>query len=84
MRALWDHYPDLPYKAVVPWPSVVREGHQDWIASVDLLESWLETRVGPHWSEWVWSMWSLHNPYMCGVGFKQQRNCTLFLLQFSY
>lgn len=84
MKALWD-YPELPYKAIVPWPRVENQstGSPDWVLSVDLLESWLETCIGPHWAEWTWSMWSLHNPYLCGVGFRLDRNRCLFLLKFG-
>jgi len=82
MRALWD-YPPLPYKAVVPWPCIQTRGSIDWLQSVDLVESWLEHHVGPHWSEWTWSMWSLHNHHLCAVSFRRESNCSLFLLRFS-
>lgn len=83
MRALWDH-PCLPYRVSAPWPTVSNpSGTVDWVASVDLVESWLEQYVGLHYRDWTWSMWALHNPYYCGVSFSQERNCSIFLLRFG-
>jgi len=83
MRALWDH-PCLPYKVCVPWPKCHDlSGHISWVHSVDLVESWLEQYIGPHWTEWTWAMWSLHNPYYCGVSFSREPSCSLFLLRFG-
>jgi len=82
MRALWD-FPVLPYKAVVPWPQVYNRGVIDWVQSVDMIEDWLDHNVGPHWAEWTWCMWTLHNPNFCGVSFNRERNCSLFILKFS-
>lgn len=83
MRALWDH-PCLPYRVSAPWPTVSNPtGTVDWVASVDIVETWLEQYVGLHYRDWTWSMWALHNPYYCGVSFSQERNCTIFLLRFG-
>ena len=82
MRALWD-YPVLPYKCVVPWPEFYTNGYKDWIQSADYIESWLVNNIGPHWSTWTWSMWTLHNSELCGVSFARERSCSLFLLRFS-
>ncbi|NBP00722.1 MAG: hypothetical protein EBU90_11445 [Proteobacteria bacterium] len=82
MRALWD-YPVLPFKAVVPWPQVDYRGHKDWMASVDLVESWLCQSVGPRYSEWTWSMWSLQDSRYCSVSFRWEPSVSLFLLRFS-
>lgn len=82
MRALWD-YPVLPYPAVVPWPVVEHRGYQDWMASVDLIEEWLRICIGPRYSEWTWSMWSLHNPQLCSVSFRWEPNASLFVLRFG-
>lgn len=38
MQALWDQHPELPYRAVVPWPEIERNGNLDWIASVGTLQ----------------------------------------------
>jgi hypothetical protein len=83
MRALWDRYPELPYRAVVPWPVVEINGNLDWIASVDLVESWLESRIGPHYVRWTWNMWTLHNYDLCGVAFARASDTTLFLLRWD-
>lgn len=83
MRALWDRYPELPYTAVVPWPTVEYRGQQDWVASVICIETWLESRVGRHYVEWTWNMWTLHNHNLCGVGFAREVDSTLFLLRWD-
>jgi len=83
MRMLWDRYPELPYRAVAPWPVIELNGQPDWIASVDMVESWLDARVGHHWVHWTWSMWTLHQYNHCGVSFVCERDTTLFLLRFG-
>ena len=83
MRILWDRYPDLPYRAVAPWPVVERNGMRDWVDSVESVESWLIEYVGPHWTRWTWDMMTLHNPYLCGVSFARESDSTLFLLRWS-
>jgi hypothetical protein len=83
MRALWDRYPELPYRAVVPWPVVELNGNLDWIASVDLVETWLEHRIGRHRVEWTWNMWTLHNYDLCSVAFAREADSTLFLLRWD-
>jgi hypothetical protein len=83
MRALWDLHPLLPYQAVAPWPIVETRGHPDWIASVFYVESWLNDHIGSHFTDWTWYMWNLESPHLCGVGFRKESNCTLFLLKFS-
>lgn len=82
MQALWD-YPVLPYQAVVPWPSVWVNGHRDWHSASQLVQSWLEFSVGNRYSEWTWSMWMLNSSDLCGVSFRRESMCTLFLLRFS-
>ena len=83
MRALWDLHPELPYRAVAPWPLVEVNGNLDWISSVDIVESWLITHVGHHWTHWTWTMWTLHQPNLCSVSFAREPDSTLFLLRFS-
>ena len=82
MRALWD-YPVLPYQAQVPWPCVLRSGHQDWVTSVDLVETWLVNSIGPRYSLWTWNMWHLGMGDLCGVSFLKDRDRLIFLLRFG-
>jgi hypothetical protein len=72
MRALWDRYPELPYRAVAPWPLVERNGCYDWISAVDSVESWLDHYIGHHYQDWTWTMWTLHQPNLCSVSFKRE------------
>jgi len=85
MRCLIDHPVDpyFPYRAVVPWPIDVRQHQQDWILSVDLLESWLKQYVGDHYSHWVYA--SLEEQAYCQacVAFTRAQDCTLFLLRWA-
>lgn len=83
MQALWDRYPELPYRAVAPWPFIERNGQWDWIASVDTMELWLADHVGHHYSDWTWTMWTLDQPYLCSVNFAREQDSTLFLLRWS-
>jgi hypothetical protein len=83
MRALWD-FPELPYRAVAPWPRIERLGQQDWIEQVMTVEQWLELHVGPHYARWGWSMWTLHNQHdLCAVSFAREQDTTLFLLRWA-
>jgi len=84
MQALWDRHPELPYRAVVPWPEIERNGNLDWIASVVTIQDWLESTVGPHYSHWTWAMWTLHQPNLCGVSFARDTDSTLFLLKWNH
>ena len=83
MRALWDTHPELPYRAVAPWPLIMRNGQPDWVDSVESVEIWLCEHVGSHWDRWTWTMWGLDNPYLCSVSFAREPDSTLFLLRFS-
>ena len=69
VKALCDHPITLPYTAVVPWPLVDRNGQPDWIDAIYTVEDWLEHSIGPHYSRWVWSMWTLHQNHLCSVSF---------------
>lgn len=81
---LRDRYPQLPYRAVVPWPRVYgRAGNPDWPAAVDCVQTWLETSVGRHWCEWCWSGWSLAHSDLCAVSFRWEPSVSLFLLRFG-
>lgn len=82
MQMLWDR-PELPYRAVVPWPQIERNGQWDWIETVSSVQSWLEQRIGPHWVRWGWSMYTLPHGGLCGVSFRFDPDRTLFLLKYS-
>jgi len=84
MLALWDRHPELPYRAVAPWPQIVTDtGQLDWIESVDQVETWLENFVGYHFVHWTWTMWTLDNPYLCSVSFRREPDSLLFLLRWN-
>ena len=80
---LWDRHPELPYRAVVPWPRIYTRGNQDWVASVDCVQGWLEVCVGRHWCEWTWTGWSLAHSDLCAVSFRWEPSVSMFLLRFG-
>jgi hypothetical protein len=85
MNVLWRQYPDLPFRAVAPWPLVVTPNslQLDWVDSVIIVESWLDQHVGDHYVDWCWNMWTLHQYNYCGVAFRYEPNVSLFLLRFG-
>jgi hypothetical protein len=84
MNMLWDRHPELPYRAVVPWPRVYTVARQqDWVAAVDCVQTWLETSIGRHWCEWCWAGWSLAHSDLCAVSFRWEPAVSLFLLRFG-
>jgi hypothetical protein len=83
MQALEDCLQELPYRGVVPWPLVERNGCYDWICSVSTVEDWLDQYVGGHYSDWTWTQWTLHQPNLCSVSFKREPDSVLFLLRFG-
>lgn len=86
MRALWDSHSNLPYRAIVPWPRIEYNGQWDWIATVDTVESWLESQVGPHYVYWSWTMWNLRDLAgydHCSVSFLRAQDSTLFRLRWG-
>ena len=81
---LWDRHPELPYRAVVPWPRVYTVTcQQDWVAAVDCVQTWLETSIGRQWCEWTWTGWSLQHSDLCAVSFRWEPSVSMFLLRFG-
>ena len=83
MQMLWDRHPELPYRAVAPWPRIDYNGQQDWHTAVYTVESWLEQCVGYHWVHWTWSMYTLHQQDLCSVSFAREPDSLLFLLKWG-
>jgi hypothetical protein len=79
------YLPDLhPFEhiACAPWPSI---GDQiDWIDSINILEDWLQSYVGAHYSHWAYHNmgWGL-KPGYCSLAFKRAPDRTLFLLRWG-
>ena len=68
MPALYDH-PALrfPFRAVAPWPLIEYRGQPDWVEAIYSVEHWLESQIGPHYKEWCWDTWALHQVSLCAV-----------------
>lgn len=76
-------YHEFEFVARVPWPKIMTNWQEDWINSIDTLESWLNQYAGPHWVEWAYSQQQNQNYWEACVAFKRDRNRTLFLLTWS-
>lgn len=78
-----DPYP-FPFIARAPWPKHYSKGFNlDWVDSIECVEDWLETRVGSHLVQWMWSTTQEQQYWECCVAFKWDRDRTLFLLQWA-
>lgn len=85
MRCLIDH-PVEPYFnhiAVCDWPVDPRHYQQDWIESVDILESWLEQYIGHHYSDWVYATRTNQQYWQACVGFSRPQHKSIFLLRWG-
>ena len=65
------------YHASVPWP-VLDQSQTDWIQSLDLIQCWLQDRVGGHYRTWAWN--DSGDPGKIGVAFRWDRDRSLFVL----
>ncbi len=75
---------DFEYIATAPWPVVHNPYQQlDWIAAVDLMESWLNRYCGSHYSEWAYHAGTTVDYWQACIAFRRERNRTLFLLKWT-
>jgi len=84
MRALLDSeriQREFPYPAIVSWPKIYSQETIDWITSITMVETWLETCVGHHLVRWVWLTNSDFN--QCAVTFNYSQDQGLFLLRWA-
>jgi hypothetical protein len=87
MQMLWDKYPELPYRATVPWPEIYRGDFVDWDQTVHSVDNWLKQYIGARWVEWTWGWGQFYYGLDCGgrcmVNFHLEKQCSLFLLRFG-
>ncbi len=76
-------YHDFEYVARVPWPKIYTNWQEDWVSSIETLETWLNQYTGRHWVEWAYSQQQNQCYWEACVAFKQDRNRTLFLLTWA-
>lgn len=69
------------YIARAPWPKP--QAQIDWIDQINLLETWLDSRVGPHYARWAWATEQDQQTWEACVAFKWAKHKTLFLLTWS-
>ncbi len=69
--------------AKVPWPVIIANDQLDWVQAVDTMEQWLIRYIGKPDSEWMYSTGTSHDYWQACVAFRQARDKTLFLLQWS-
>ena len=73
---------NFKYLATVNWPqSNTRQ--QDWVTTMFTLEEWLEQHCGEHYLEWAYAEQPKREYWQACIAFRQERNKTLFLLQWG-
>ena len=77
-------YP-FPYIAWAPWPDcrATDEDTIDWVHSIDVMETWLDTTVGARLVNWCWTCMDTPQHAALAVAFKWDRDRSLFLLRWS-
>ena len=78
---LAEHH-DFAYIAQAPWPRH-DELQLDWVDTMEELEVWLNQYVGAQGVEWAYSQQQDHDYWRSCIAFRQAKNKTLFLLQWS-
>lgn len=74
---------DFTYEAIVPWPRSPHLAQQDWVTSIETIESWLNQYCGHHWAEWAYSTSQDQQYWEACIAFRRERNRTLFLLTWA-
>jgi hypothetical protein len=85
MRYLVDHpqQPYFPHIALAPWPISYREQQSDWIETIGILEEWLKSNVGSHYSAWIYATTQEQESWQACVAFSQAKYKSLFLLRWA-
>jgi len=77
-------YHEFEHIARAHWPLIVTAADQlDWVEAVSVMESWLNSRIGNHYSEWAWHNGTSIDYWQACVAFKRARSKTLFLLAWA-
>jgi len=71
---------EFQYKALVPWPQISYE-QQDWVFSVETLESWLAQHIGSRYQYWAWDL--SPRPDRACVSFRYDPHRLMFVLTWS-
>jgi hypothetical protein len=69
--------------AIAPWPHIHSNWQLDWVDAIDTLESWLNLRIGPHYSAWAYSQQHDLEYWQACIAFKEAKYKTLFLLTWT-
>ena len=69
------------YHAALPWPLLDHDNQIDWVAGIQMLETWLICNVGQRPCLWAWN--DGQSCYKVGVAFKWEQDRTLCLLKWS-
>jgi hypothetical protein len=76
------YYPDrhsFDHWAIAPWPEWSTVTPQ---TSMQILETWLNSRIGSHYELWAWHEHD-HRYWEACVAFRWPKHRTLFLLQWT-
>ena len=68
------------YTARVPWPKGTSD-QIDWVAGIECVENWLNSRIGSHYIKWAWH--DSEFTYHIGVAFKWDYDRSLFVLTWA-
>ena len=84
VRSLYlPEYHTFAHVAIAPWPVDPRQFQRDWVESINIMELWLEQRVGPHLVEWAFSQQQEQEYWQACIAFKREKYKTLFLLTWA-
>jgi hypothetical protein len=69
--------------ATAHWPTIIVNDQLDWVTAVDVMETWLTTHIGGHYSHWAYHNGTSINYWQACIAFKLPKYKTLFLLQWA-
>lgn len=75
-------YHQFDHIAVFDWHW--NEAQLDWVESIQSVEQWLNSYIGPRYTVWAWSDTLQLKTYQSAVAFKREPDCTFFLLHWSH
>lgn len=76
-----DDHSGFIYVATVNYP--IPQPQIDWVDQVIILESWLESCVGPRLERWAYHHTETQMPWQACIAFRAESDLTLFLLRWA-
>jgi len=69
--------------ATAHWPMIIVNDQLDWVTAVDVMEAWLNTHIGSHYSHRAYHNGTSVDYWQACIAFKKPTYKTLFLLQWT-